>query len=317
MERNNERIRRRRELRQQQNNQPFRFWMPVGTDRKVLVLDEEPEFFRYEHALFNPDSNRNDIFIDCIDETDTCPACEQGDARPYYAMYLTVIDLEGYVNKNNEEVPWTRKLFVVKPSMQRQWVREFERSGSLRGKVFRIFRDNPLDPATGNMIELDLEEDPYTEDELAEFVRTYTDREGKEHEEDCSVPYDYDEIMPPMTAQQIAEVCGVEAAPTPGSREAEDADFDDDEEEEEVDAAADEEWEGEEEEEEDEEYGDEEEEEEDEEDEEDEEEDEEDFDEPPPPKRRARGARERGRQGRRAAEKTPAKRRTKRRAARR
>lgn len=214
-----ERIRERRAQRQAQGNQPFRFWMPPNSERKVLVLDEQPDFFRYEHAMMNRDSGRNDLYTDCIDEFDTCPVCENSDSRPYYAMYLTVIDLEPYTNKQGEEVEWSRKLFVVKSGMQRAWTREYERNGSLRGKIFTIFRDGDKDPVTGNQIEEDLEEEPYTEDEMAEFERSWTDRENRTHTEDCSVCFDYEEIMPEMTSDELLRISG--GNPAPGSRQAE------------------------------------------------------------------------------------------------
>lgn len=287
-----EQIRERRARRAQQQNQPFRFWMPPGTERKIIVLDDQPEdfFYRYEHAVFNPDTNRNDIYLDCADDSGTCPVCANTDSKPYYALYLTVIDLEPYTNKNGEEIEWSRKLFVVKSGMQRPWVREAEREGGLRGKVYRIFRDAQTDPVTGHQIELDLDEEPYTEEQLAEFVREYTDREGKVHVEDCSQPFDYDAIMPEMSIEELAAAVGGAPA-TPGSRAAEDEAFDDDapwdDAEEEIDASADEEWDEEDEEDEEEEY---EESEEDYEEEADEEEEVEEEDEPAP-RRAGRAAR--------------------------
>lgn len=188
-----ERIRQRREQRRLAGNNPFRFWMPQNSERQVIVLDAEPDFYRYEHALDNPDSNRRDLFTDCIDDSDNCPICENTDSRSYYALYMTVIDLEPYTDRQGNEVEWSRKLFVVKSGMQRTWVREYERLGSLRGRVFTLYRDGDKDPVVGNQI-AEADEDPYTENELSEFVREWTDRENKTHTEDCSQPFDYDEI---------------------------------------------------------------------------------------------------------------------------
>jgi hypothetical protein len=204
--------------------------MPPNTQRSIIVLDEQPDFFRYEHALDNPDTNRKDLYTDCITDFDTCPVCENSESKPYYAMYLTVIDLEPYEikkgDRKGEVVEWSRKLFVVKSGMQRQWTREFERNGSLRGKVFTVFRDDDKSPVSGNQIEEDMEEDPYSEDDLAEFERSWTDRERKEHHEECDVAFDYDEIMPEMSKDQLEAVVGG-GRPTPGSRQAEDDELSD------------------------------------------------------------------------------------------
>lgn len=224
-----QRIQTRREQRRLQGDQPIRFWMPFAGwrkknsrdpasngEREVVVLDAAPDFFRYEHAVLNPDTGFNDLFLDCINEDDTCPVCENTESRSYYALYLTVIDLEPYVNKNGEQVEWTRKLLVVKSGMQRSWARMFDREGTLRGAHVKLIRDTDKDPVGGNEIEFI---DFYEEAELESFVREFTDRAGKVHVEDCSQPYDYDKLFPPMSKADLERAIGITTGPTPGSRE--------------------------------------------------------------------------------------------------
>lgn len=240
-----ERIRERREQQRLQSNMPFRFWMPPNSERRIIVLDEEPDFYRYEHALLNERGRgaQKYTYTDCMEDTGNCPICDASpDNRPYYALYLSVIDLEPFTTRDGEEVQWSRKLFVVKSGMQRQWARQFERGGSLRGKVFDVFRDNDKSPVTGNQIEV-ADEEPYTEEELGEFVREWTDRDNKVHEDDCSVPFDYEEIMPEMSFDELAAVVGGAKA-SPGSRRHEEEEFADEEEETDAEADDDEDWDG-------------------------------------------------------------------------
>ena len=233
------RIKKRREQRQQQYGQPRRFWMPYDGwvpqgrrgrgaepatgERRIVVLDNEPEFFRYEHEI--SEKNGDTVHYDCLQETqENCPVCDETGNQSYYALFLTVLDLEGYEDKNGNRVPWSRKLFVVKAGMQRTWVRQFENHGSLRGRIFTVIRDNDKSPRTGNEI-VDTGK-KFSEKKLATYINTYKDRNGKTHTEDCSQPYNYDELFPPMTREELERAVG--ADPTPGSRRHESRNLDDD-----------------------------------------------------------------------------------------
>jgi hypothetical protein len=225
MREDQERIKQRRAMRSAAGSNVRRLWMPENSERKIVVLDMQPDFFRFEHALMNPESGRNDLYTDCTSANDTCPVCMNTDSNPYYAMYMTVIDLESYEDKNGNLVEWNRRLLVVKSGMQKAWTREADREGNLRGLVYTLYRDKRTDANTGNQIELDTEQERYTEEELAAFVRTWKDRDNKTHEEDCSQPYDYDEILPPQSSSELAAIVGAPAVP--GSRDAEEEELSD------------------------------------------------------------------------------------------
>lgn len=199
-------------------NAPFRFWMPAGSEAEVMILDDAPDFFMYEHEVYNPNAaNFRDKrkYYGCTKEFDNCPVCEK-DKESYYGLYLTVIDFTPYEGKNGT-VEWTRKLFVVKGSQQKKFLRKYDKEGSLRGLVLRLNRDGPKDPVIGNDIEFENYEE---ESFIAEHVREWTDKEGKTHTEDCSKAYVYEQLFEEPNTEHLRQLIG--AAPAAGS----DAEYD-------------------------------------------------------------------------------------------
>lgn len=195
---------------------PYRFRLAPGDTRQIVVVDDAPDFFAFEHNLKNPKTGFWDIFTGCIAEFDNCPVCEASGKEAYYAMYLTVIDLTPYTSKNGDEVEFSRKLMVVKPAQQKKFTRFFEKNGTLRGAIFDMTRDGDKDSAIGNDIEF-VEFMP--EDELATYVREWADKEKKRHVEDCAVPYDYEKLFPEPNMASLRAIVG--GRPAPGSKEQE------------------------------------------------------------------------------------------------
>lgn len=195
----------RKEAAKATNGAPFRFYVPVGETREIIIVDDEPDFFRNEHNLKNPRSGRFDLFVPCIDEHANCPACAVSDKPGYFAMYLTIVDLTPYTTRNDEEVEFSKKLLVVKLTQQKKITRLLEQHGTLRGMKLAMTRDGDKDAAIGNDIDfIEL----IDEEELEEYIYDYEDKDGKVIEIDCSVPYDYEEIFPDMSEKQIAAVVG-------------------------------------------------------------------------------------------------------------
>lgn len=203
---------RRQEQRKAQQGQPFRFWMGEGEQREVVICDEAPDFFMYEHNLKDKKTNRWNIHCGCVKEHDNCPACEEvGDSS--YNMYLTVIDFKEFEDSRGNTHEFSRKLFVVKSGQQKKFLRKFEKEGTLRGAVFTLSRDTKKDPVIGNDIEF---EELMDEEELLTYEREYQDKDGKTHVEKCHEPFDYEELFPEPDVDDILALVGGE--PSPGSR---------------------------------------------------------------------------------------------------
>lgn len=218
MEQEQERQAARKEAAQMNSNMPFRFFCPVGETRQIVVVDDKPDFFRHEHNLKNNRSGKWDIFCACINESTNCPVCKAAERPSYFAMYLTVIDLTPYVNKDDIEVPWSKKLLVVKSAQQKKITRLWQREGTLRGMILDMTRDGEKDASIGNDIEF---VEFMEEDELATYETDYVykDQQGVEkvkpiigHE-----VFDYDELFPLPTEQQLRALVG--GRPEAGSRD--------------------------------------------------------------------------------------------------
>lgn len=212
----------RREAAKMNSSMPFRFYCPVGESREVVVIDDNLQdvFFRFEHNLKNRRSGKWDIFCACIQENANCPVCREAERPPYFAMFLTVIDLTPYENKDGVEVPWSKKLLVVKTAQQKKITRLAERYGTLRGMVLQMTRDGEKDASIGNDIEY---VEHMSEDDLLQYETEYEyeDSQGKKQVKQIigHEPFDYDELFPMPTEQQLRAIVG--GSPEPGSRDEE------------------------------------------------------------------------------------------------
>jgi len=199
--------------RAKQGHMPFRLYLKPGTSREVIVVDDEPWFFRYEHNLKNPRTDKWDIHTGCTKEEDNCPVCEEY-KESYYALYLTVIDLNPFTDSKGNRHEFSRKLLVAKTGQSKKFIRKFENEGTLRGAVFELNRDGNKDPVIGNDIELiEFEDEEILE---GDYKREWEDKDGKVHKEDCSEPFDYEALFPVQTSDELMEQVG--GKPSPGSR---------------------------------------------------------------------------------------------------
>lgn len=207
----------RAEARKEQGHMPFRFRVAVGETTQFVVLDDAPDFFRHEHNMKNPQTGYWDIFTGCTKEWDNCPVCEATQKDSYYAMYLSVLDFTEFKTKDGTKHEFSRKLLVVKPAQQKKFIRAYnkaEKDGrTLRGAVFEVTRDGDKDSSIGNDIEFI---EYMEEDDLASYVRSWKDKDGKKQTEDCSVPYDYDALFEEPDSDKLRALVGGE--PAVGSR---------------------------------------------------------------------------------------------------
>lgn len=201
----------------------LRFYLRAGDSTQIIICDDAPDFFMYEHSLQDADGRWGRLFSGCTKTFDNCPVCETTKRESYYAMMLTCIDLTPYTSSSGERVEFTRKLLVVKPAQQKKFLRFYEKNGTLRGALFEMTRDGDKDSSIGNDIEF-VEFVP--EEEMATYTRTWKDRENKRHTENCDEPYVYEELFEEPTYDSLAKLVGV--GPQAGSRAANRAALDDD-----------------------------------------------------------------------------------------
>jgi hypothetical protein len=198
----------RREAARSGSLMPFRFFCPAGETREVIIVDDQPDFFRYEHNLKDRRTGKWNVFTACINEDANCPVCEVSDRPSYFALYLTVIDLTPYDSEKHGYVEWSKKLLVVKSMQQKKVMRLLERHGTLRGMRVSLTRDSDKDASIGNDIEF-IEFVP--EEELDAYVSEFeVDRDGKKEivEVVGSEVYDYEQLFPPQSEQSLRAIAG-------------------------------------------------------------------------------------------------------------
>lgn len=193
---------------------PFRFFCMPGESREVVIVDEMPDFFRHEHAMLTKGTKRWDTYVPCVAEHANCPACDVAERPSYFAMYLTIIDLTPYEDKNGDTVEFSKKLLVVKPTQQKKIMRLYDRHKTLRGMVLNMARDTKEDAQIGNDIEF---VEFMDEEDLLTYETEYVDQKNVAHPVICHEPYNYEEFMPDMTDKQLRAIIG--GRPDAGSRE--------------------------------------------------------------------------------------------------
>jgi hypothetical protein len=136
---------------------PFRFWVPVGVEKDIVVLDHEPVFM-HEHALQNTETGKWDVYETCPRVFETCPLCDKKES--YYGMFLTIGELNPTrktdsgeyapcVDKQGNIIPYSRRIMVIKPEGHGFFQRQFEKNGTLRGMHLLITRAHAKSSNTG------------------------------------------------------------------------------------------------------------------------------------------------------------------------
>lgn len=193
---------------------PLRFFVPVGETKEIIVLDDSPDFFIYEHNIQNPTTGKWGLTVPCIKTQDNCPICENIQ-ESYYALFLSVLDLTPFTSKDGTTHEFSRKLMPVKYGQQSKFNRLYQKKGTIRGALFTCSRDRKTDAAIGSDIDF---EEMVPEEELANgYIRSWKDREGKEHTENEGFPIDYESIVKKPTMDYLLQLTGAE--PTPGSKQ--------------------------------------------------------------------------------------------------
>ncbi len=192
---------------------PFRFRVSVGETKQIIIVDDKPDFFMYEHALKDSEGNWGKLFSGCVKTFDNCPVCQEQGKESYYAMVLTCIDLTPFSTRDGTKVEFSRKLLIVKPAQQKKFLRFYAKEGTLRGALFEMTRDGDKDSSIGSDIDF-VEFVP--EEELSTYVRKWKDRDGKQVVDNCDEPYEYEKLFEEPDTEKLRALVG--GKPAPGSR---------------------------------------------------------------------------------------------------
>jgi hypothetical protein len=209
---------------------PQRLWIPAGTGKDIVFLDDDPTCI-HEH---NPKMNghwRN--WMTCLKGVyDKVVCCERlGSSSRYYVGYFTVIDCSEWTDKKGNKYQYEIKLLGAKLKTLKKLRRKRDDRGSLVGCLFSAFREDGRSPSVGDEFEFKREVDMAKLFELVNFkgknlgelfdkamvdsdvmgrfkklFQLSMDAEGKV--EKTLVPFNYMEILAPRTPEDMLDMLG-------------------------------------------------------------------------------------------------------------
>ncbi|WEV89381.1 hypothetical protein H10PHJ05_80 [Aeromonas phage HJ05] len=223
----------RRRAEERRSTSANRFWLGKGESCSIVVLDSTPDdlVFMHEHNLQDSEGRPN-IYEPCVKEFSECVLCQgfgQPEGKPtysYYGMYLSVIDTRPFVTRDQEEVPFDRKLMCIKQNQHEQFFELFQRAmnehGTIRG--MEIILTRPAEGRSSNLGNIDVGDDGFDyvllteEDLLADFGHDAVLNTAGEvimPENGKLEPFDYTKLFPRPDPDELRKKYG--APPMPGS----------------------------------------------------------------------------------------------------
>lgn len=202
------------EVRRQSYGKLFRFFMEEKTTKEITFVDGalDPKTNAldqnrtYEHRVFL--NGKWDQLV-CPEKTNPteglkCPLCKGGDVPSLVALF-TVIDHSEYKGKNTVYKD-TRKLYAAKAKTYEMLNQYAQALGGLVGQRFKVTRSGDKDPAVGNIYIPTAKGDP--EVLKKQYIRTWKDKEGKEHTEVAFTVADYEKEIVYRTPDELAQLVG-------------------------------------------------------------------------------------------------------------
>lgn len=201
---------------------PLRFWMKQDEEKQIVLLDDTPGFFIYEYEIWDSHARSMSYETAMVDHghdpLSQLVGKEGSNVKePYYAMYLTCIDLTPYTTKEGREIPFSKKLLPVKSVQQKRFKKYLEQYGTFRGMILNMSRLDKkearigtpefqmADPQNGQVL---LSEEDIIENFGHAAVTGQDGRVIKQENEDC-YPFNYVEVLKPTPPEDLARQYGV------------------------------------------------------------------------------------------------------------
>lgn len=188
--------------RSESRSQPLRFFLNKGETKKILFLDDEPQW-AWEHSFrkgFTKSGKPKWRRVTCRRGMDGgCPGCSS-DLIRVYTGFLTILDLSGYKDKEGKVHKNIRKLLTVGIDDGERFERYVKKNDGLTGWIVETTRFNKKNArAIGDEFEFIKRVKPF-EDETFFFTSKLDGGEKKPPE-----VYDYTKILEPMSAEDMRD----------------------------------------------------------------------------------------------------------------
>lgn len=205
------------QMRSSNKYQPSRFWLRVGEEADIIILDDAKGFFIHEYEIYTPATKR--VTYETVrpdTEYDPLQQLVGVDPRfkdPAYVMYLTCLDLREFTDKNGNVRYYAKKLLPVKRIQHKKFKRYLEQHGTFRGMMLRMIRDEQKQSKIGDpefqMADAENGKALFSEEDLLEnfghdaVVGSDGKTVIKKKDEDCE-PFDYRKVLAPKSQEELA-----------------------------------------------------------------------------------------------------------------
>lgn len=152
-------------------------------------------------------------FVSCEDD-EPDPLQEQG-KEPYFAQIFTIIDHDGYVDREGKEHINIKRPFVAKKKTIKQLQKIATKRGGLAGCTFTVSRTSDKDPNVGNNFDFEKKREGKT---LIKFFMS----EGMSKKEamEAVEPFNYEEVLTYHSADELIDMGVCDKAETISSKKA-------------------------------------------------------------------------------------------------
>lgn len=170
-----------------------RFWLKPDSSKTVIMLDDEP-FRIWEHNLEINGSFVGNNYT-CRSRMGECPLCLTKYNR-YHIGFVTVLDVDGFVGSNGEQIKNFRLLLPMKTETLKLFNAKKNNKTSLVGAKFVITRTSSQAAGCGN--DFDFQE--YVD---LDKEQQYWAKSRKTGELIRPEPYEYMKIFKPMSVDMM------------------------------------------------------------------------------------------------------------------
>ena len=148
----------------------YRFYLQPGESKRVIFLNNEEETLStYEHTLYDGVKR---YYAVCLKMAGlNCYLCEQKVPRSW-VTYATVIDIDGFVGRDNRKYQYVKRLYVLKKQALERFIAKL---GKIRKKVPNF----NLKYAEFEITRSDLGNSPASGDDF-DYLKTWSEEELKD-----------------------------------------------------------------------------------------------------------------------------------------
>jgi hypothetical protein len=137
------------EQRLQSLSGPNRLWMPPGTGKDLVVVDDEAFCIHEHNAKLNGHWRNQHTCNKGLE--DACESCSRlGDKSKAYVGYLTMVDCSLYTDKKGNKYQYEVKLVGAKIGILKKWRRKKEERGSLVLTKVKTHREDDKKSSIGD-----------------------------------------------------------------------------------------------------------------------------------------------------------------------